>query len=57
MGWLIHWFELPPFLVTLAGMFLARGMGFVVYPQSLAISHPFFLEKITESCDSTQRPK
>ena len=35
MGCLIRWFELPPFLVTLAGMFLARGMGFVVHPQSL----------------------
>jgi len=47
MGWLIHWFELPPFLVTLAGMFFVRGIGFVVYPQSLAISHPFFLDKIS----------
>src|ERR1700719_3843285 len=28
MGCLIQWFELPPFLVTLAGMFLARGLGF-----------------------------
>lgn len=46
MGWLIHWFELPPFLVTLAGMFFVRGMGFVVNPQSLAISHPFFLETV-----------
>ena len=48
MGCLIRWFELPPFLVTLAGMFLARGMGFVVHPQSLGIEHPFFLKHITE---------
>jgi galactofuranose transport system permease protein len=48
MGCLIQWFELPPFLVTLAGMFLARGMGFVVHPQSLGIEHPFFLKHITE---------
>jgi ribose/xylose/arabinose/galactoside ABC-type transport system permease subunit len=48
MGCLIRWFELPPFLVTLAGMFLARGMGFVVHPQSLGIEHPFFLQRITE---------
>ena len=48
MGCLIRWFELPPFLVTLAGMFLARGMGFVVHPQSLGIEHPFFLQHITE---------
>ncbi len=48
MGCLIRAFNLPPFLVTLAGMFLARGMGFVVYPQSLGITHPFFLERVTE---------
>jgi simple sugar transport system permease protein len=48
MGCLIQWFELPPFLVTLAGMFLARGMGFVVHSQSLGIEHPFFLKHITE---------
>ena len=49
MGSLIQWFELPPFLVTLAGMFLARGLGFVIYPQSLGIKHPFFLKFINES--------
>src|SRR5207247_2276886 len=48
MGFLIRVFQLPPFLVTLAGMFLARGMGFVIHPQSLGISHPFFLERVTE---------
>ena len=26
-GWLIHCFSLPPFLVTLAGMFFIRGCG------------------------------
>lgn len=48
MGCLIQWFELPPFLVTLAGMFLARGVGFMVEPQSLGIKHGFFLETISE---------
>jgi simple sugar transport system permease protein len=48
MGILIRAFQLPPFLVTLAGMFLARGLGFIVQPQSLGITHPFFLERITE---------
>jgi simple sugar transport system permease protein len=48
MGFLIRVFNLPPFLVTLAGMFLARGLGFVVHPQSLGITHPFFLEQVTE---------
>jgi galactofuranose transport system permease protein len=46
MGCLIQWFELPPFLVTLVGMFLARGLGFVVYPQSINIKHPMYLEQI-----------
>lgn len=41
-GGLIHFFNLPPFLVTLAGMFLARGMAFVVHPQSVGIQHPFY---------------
>jgi simple sugar transport system permease protein len=48
MGSLIQWFELPPFLVTLAGMFLARGLGFMIYPQSLKITHPFFRHFINE---------
>ncbi len=42
MGWLIHSFRLPPFLVTLAGMFLARGLSFVLSPQSIEITHPFY---------------
>jgi ribose/xylose/arabinose/galactoside ABC-type transport system permease subunit len=48
MGSLIQWFELPPFLVTLAGMFLARGLGFRIYPQSLGIKHPFFLRFVSD---------
>jgi ribose/xylose/arabinose/galactoside ABC-type transport system permease subunit len=42
MGTLIHRYELPPFLVTLAGMFFARGMAFVMSLESLGISHPFY---------------
>jgi len=53
MGVLICAFELPPFLVTLAGMFLARGLGFIVHPQSLGITHPFFLERVTEGLSIT----
>lgn len=48
MGFLISIFQMPPFLVTLAGMFLARGLGFVIHPEALAITHPFFVEKVTE---------
>src|SRR3954462_11480417 len=49
MGCLIQWFELPPFLVTLAGMFFARGLGFLIHSESLGIEHPFFLQFINES--------
>ncbi len=37
MGFLIHVFELPAFLVTLAGLFFARGMAFFVKPESVQI--------------------
>ena len=37
MGFLIHSFELPAFLVTLAGLFFARGMAFFVKPESVQI--------------------
>ena len=37
MGAVIHCFGLPPFLVTLAGMFLARGIGFLIKLESVPI--------------------
>ena len=39
MGVLIHFFELPPFLVTLVGMFLARGLAFLVSLNAIPIKH------------------
>lgn len=48
-GFLVHAFRLPAFLVTLAGMFLARGLAFAVHPQSLAIDHPFFSELLADT--------
>jgi galactofuranose transport system permease protein len=42
MGCLIHFFVLPPFLVTLAGLFCLRGLGFVINPESIGIDHPFY---------------
>jgi simple sugar transport system permease protein len=42
MGSLIHVFALPPFIVTLAGMFFTRGVGFVVHEESIAIRHGFY---------------
>jgi len=41
-GLLIQLFELPAFLVTLGGMFFARGMAFVVSMESVGIHHPFY---------------
>lgn len=40
-GLIIEVFRLPPFLVTLAGMFFARGAAFLVHPQSIGIKHAF----------------
>lgn len=45
-GWLIRGFELPPFLVTLGGMFFMRGLGFVIRDQSAPIEHPFYMETL-----------
>ena len=41
MGCLIHYFELPAFLVTLVGMFLMRGLAFQVTLDSIPIRHDF----------------
>lgn len=46
MGALIHAFALPPFLVTLGGMFFLRGLSFVVDAQSRAIQHPFYTHTV-----------
>ncbi|SMG01180.1 galactofuranose ABC transporter, permease protein YjfF [Burkholderia singularis] len=42
MGALIHYFRLQPFIVTLAGMFLARGACFLITTQSITINEPTF---------------
>jgi galactofuranose transport system permease protein len=42
MGTLIHVFRLPAFLITLAGMFLARGAGFWLNTESVGITHPWY---------------
>jgi simple sugar transport system permease protein len=41
MGGLIHAFDLPPFIVTLGGMFFARGLGFVIHQEAISIEHGF----------------
>jgi simple sugar transport system permease protein len=43
MGYLIQEFELPPFIITLAGLYLARGLCYVVSLETIAIKEPSFL--------------
>jgi simple sugar transport system permease protein len=40
--------RLPAFLVTLAGMFLARGLAFFLHERSLPIRHEFFVRDLPE---------
>lgn len=42
MGALIHYLEMPPFIVTLGGMFLMRGVSFLITTESVGISHGFY---------------
>lgn len=41
-GALIHYFKMQPFIVTLAGQFLMRGLCVVISEASIPISDPFF---------------
>lgn len=40
MGSLIRFFKLPPFLVTLVGMFFSRGLAFAISTSSIPIYNP-----------------
>ncbi|MBY3534236.1 sugar ABC transporter permease YjfF [Rhizobium laguerreae] len=42
MGAIIYYLEMPAFIVTLAGMFLARGMAFVLSIDSIPINHEYY---------------
>ena len=42
MGYLIQTFDLPPFIITLAGLYLARGLCYVVSIDTIAITNDFF---------------
>lgn len=42
LGAAIHVLQAPAFIVTLAGMFLARGACFLLTTDSIAISHPVY---------------
>jgi len=41
-GWLVARFRLQPFIVTLAGMFLARGLCYLISIDSISITDPTF---------------
>jgi simple sugar transport system permease protein len=43
MGCVIHFFEIQPFIVTLAGLFLGRGLCYVISTDSISINDPFFV--------------
>ncbi|MGV0110228.1 galactofuranose ABC transporter, permease protein YjfF [Arthrobacter sp. CP30] len=42
MGLVIQVFEIQPFIVTLAGLFLARGLCYVISVDSITVTDPFF---------------
>ncbi|MCX5495516.1 sugar ABC transporter permease YjfF [Kaistia dalseonensis] len=42
MGFAIHYLQVPAFIVTLAGMFLARGGASVITQDSVPINHAFY---------------
>lgn len=42
-GWLIAYLKLQPFIVTLAGMFFARGLTAVISLEMITITNPAFL--------------
>jgi galactofuranose transport system permease protein len=44
MGAAIHYLKVPAFIVTLAGMFLARGGASVLSPDSIGIKHALYTQ-------------
>jgi ribose/xylose/arabinose/galactoside ABC-type transport system permease subunit len=44
MGCVIHYFEIQPFIVTLAGMFLARGACYAITVDAVSITKPGYVD-------------
>jgi ribose/xylose/arabinose/galactoside ABC-type transport system permease subunit len=42
MGLIIHYYKMQPFIVTLAGMFFARGLASVISEESIPIDHEIY---------------
>lgn len=51
MGVMIHRFGVQPFIATLAGMFLARGLCFVLSVESVSIKNPTFRDIATATIE------
>ncbi len=51
MGSLIHFFALTPFLITLGGLFVLRGVGLLISTSAISITHPIY-----EQLSSMQLP-
>lgn len=47
MGAIIHYVDIKPFIVTLAGMFFARGLGFIIHLESISIEHPAYTRLVS----------
>ena len=44
MGAIIYYYKMQPFIVTLAGMFFARGLASVISEESIPIEHDFYYQ-------------
>ncbi|WP_182525372.1 galactofuranose ABC transporter, permease protein YjfF [Nocardioides dongkuii] len=44
MGLLVHYFDIQPFIATLAGLFLARGLTYLISVESISINDPVFID-------------
>ncbi|MDQ4055711.1 MAG: sugar ABC transporter permease YjfF [Actinomycetota bacterium] len=44
MGLLIHYFDIQPFVATLAGLFLARGLTYLISVESISINDDTFTQ-------------
>ena len=43
MGYLIQTFDIAPFIVTLGGLYLARGLCYVISVDTISFTHPFYI--------------
>lgn len=44
MGLLVHYLDIQPFIATLAGLFLARGLTYLISVESIPIDNPDFTQ-------------